>query len=959
MEPRFGADFSRVRIHRDERAAIASRQLNAAAFTVGQHIHFGQGQWQPGSAAGRELIAHELTHTIQQGAASQGTANHIHRSELPAIAVSSPPAVQRLGIGDAWDFFARAAEAIPGFRLLGLALGRNPITQQAVDRTPANLLRAAVELIPGGAFITRALDNHGIIDRVAGWVAQQVGSVGQIAASIRQSIDRFLRSLSWSDIFDLGGVWERARQIVTVPIARITTFVSSLASGILQLIRDAILRPLAGLAQGTRGWDLLCAVLGRNPITGEAVPRTAENLIGGFMRLIGQEEVWQNLQRANAVNRAFAWFQSTLAGVAAFVANLPGLFMNTLRSLTINDLLTLPQTFGRVAGVFAGFAGSFISWGLNQVVGLLEILFSVVAPGVMPYIKKAQAAFVTIIRNPVGFVGNLVRAGKHGFQLFAGNILHHLKTALIQWLVGPLAEAGVYIPRSFHLMEIVKLVLSVLGLTWRNIRSKLVRIIPEPVLAGLERTAGILVTLVRDGPAAAWEQIKAELDELKGQLISQVTEMVSTEVVKAAVIRLVSMLNPAGAVIQAILAIYNTISFFTQRISQIAAVAASFVDSIAAIAAGQVTAAAKRVETTMASTLTVVIGFLARFAGLGNIPARLVAIVQRIRRPIDAGLDKIVAWLGRVLSRLAAGARNLANRALNWWRQRKSFRDNNNQTHNLFFEGEGRQARLMVASTKMEVAQAIALAASKASTNAERAAVSKAEAQKQRAETVIARLQSENANGYSVEDIDKINEVLNQLANAMKEVLPLISGGGIAASSLSVAVGELISFKSRHWIITEINTRNVKYKRLIPTIRVANAEFSSIREFDTSLKSGEIAKIDDKLTKRELYLGGTPSQTSDTGNRVVARMQRMNKYRVPEQQFLNARTGTWHSPAEADMGHVIDAVTWWNSNGRFKGPKAPEVLAFMNDADNYELELSSQNRSRGASSGIRYLPPAA
>lgn len=121
-------------------------------------------------------------------------------------------------------------------------------------------------------------------------------------------------------------------------------------------------------------------------------------------------------------------------------------------------------------------------------------------------------------------------------------------------------------------MEIVKLVLSVLGLTWQNIRSKLVKIIPEPVLVGLEKTAGILVTLVKDGPAAAWEQIKTELTELKDQLVAQVTEMVTTEIVKAAVTA-GFMLNPAGAVIQAIMAIYNTISFI-QKINQIAATVA-------------------------------------------------------------------------------------------------------------------------------------------------------------------------------------------------------------------------------------------------------------------------------------------------------------------------------------------------------------------------------------------------
>jgi hypothetical protein len=57
------------------------------------------------------------------------------------------------------------------------------------------------------------------------------------------------------------------------------------------------------------------------------------------------------------------------------------------------------------------------------------------------------------------------------------------------------------------------------------------------------------------------------------------------------------------------------------------------------------------------------------------------------------------------------------------------------------------------------------------------------------------------------------------------------------------------------------------------------------------------------------------------------------------------------------MGHVIDAVTWWNSNGRLKGPQSPEALRFMNDPDNYEFEPSAENRLRGARLGVRYLPP--
>jgi len=644
MEPRFNADFGNVRIHSDQEAAHLSNRLGARAFAHKNHIYFSRGQYQPGTSQGKQLLAHELTHTIQQGHAVQ-------RSPQVSTA-SSPPQVQRLGLQDALDYFADKAANIPGFTMLTVIIGFNPINQRSVDRSAANILRAMVEMVPGGHMISQALDNHGVFNRVATWAEQQFATLGDIGSDLVSSLDRFLDSLSWTDIFDLGGVWSRAKRIFTAPISRLISFAKNLASEILGFIKDAILKPLAAMAQGTRGYDLLRALLGQDPITGEAVPRTPDTLIGGFMKLIGQEEIWENIKKGNAIQRAWAWFQGTLAGLLGFARSIPQKIIQTLSSLTITDLLTVVGAFRKIGSAFLGIAAEFGSWALGQVVTLLEILFSVVAPGVLPYLKKAKGAFVSILKNPIGFVGNLVRAAKLGFQRFAGNIVKHLKTALIKWLVGPLADAGVYIPKSFSLIEIVKLVLSVLGLTWQNIRTKLVKIIPEPVLAGLEKTAGILVTLVKEGPAAAWKQIKAELNELKGQLIAQVTQMVSIEIVKAAVMKLVSMINPAGAVVQAIIAIYNTISFFIEKARQIAAVVGSFINSIAAIAAGQVNAAANKVEQTLANTLTVVISFLAKFAGIGGIPKKLVGIVKKIRKPIDKGLDKIVAWLGKILKKM-------------------------------------------------------------------------------------------------------------------------------------------------------------------------------------------------------------------------------------------------------------------------------------------------------------------
>ena len=66
FEPRLGQDFSDVRVHSDAAAADSARSLNALAFTAGRDIVFGAGQYAPDSPDGRRLLAHELTHVVQQ-----------------------------------------------------------------------------------------------------------------------------------------------------------------------------------------------------------------------------------------------------------------------------------------------------------------------------------------------------------------------------------------------------------------------------------------------------------------------------------------------------------------------------------------------------------------------------------------------------------------------------------------------------------------------------------------------------------------------------------------------------------------------------------------------------------------------------------------------------------------------------------------------------------------------------
>jgi uncharacterized protein DUF4157 len=94
MEPRFGHDFSEVRIHVGERSAEAAESVDALAFTTGNDVVFGARQYAPGTENGQQLIAHELAHVVQQG-------------DAPAATISSP---QTLSVSDPSDLDERWAD---------------------------------------------------------------------------------------------------------------------------------------------------------------------------------------------------------------------------------------------------------------------------------------------------------------------------------------------------------------------------------------------------------------------------------------------------------------------------------------------------------------------------------------------------------------------------------------------------------------------------------------------------------------------------------------------------------------------------------------------------------------------------------------------------------------------------------------------------------------------------------
>lgn len=661
----FSVDLTPIRVHTDARAQLTVRSLHTRAFAYGHHIFLGPGE-SPGDL---RLMAHEVAHVVQQsrGAVLQHftpSSGDVleHEAERASAAAmrgdkfnvqqrATPRPQGFLGIDidipDPLEWLAGKANSIPGFRMLTIVLGVNPINMSEVDRSAANILRALIEIMPGGSLITQALDNHGIFEKAGAFVEEQINALGLTGSMIKSAVTQFIDTLDLpGDLISPGATWERAKKIFTAPIDQITNTAVNLVTGIIEIIKDAILKPIAALAEGTEGYNLLKGVLGKDPITGDPVDRSAETLLGPLLKMIGLGDVWQKMQESKAIPRAWQWFQTTLSQLIGFVSEIPTLFLTAFKSLTLEDIILVPKAFAKLAAVFGGFLGKFVSWGVDAMFKLLEIVFDVVSPGALGYVKKTGSAMKSIFQNPLPFVGNLVKAAKLGFTNFGANFVTHLKKGLIDWLTGSLQ--GVYIPKALSLVEFGKLALSVLGITWTQIRAKIVKALGpngETIMKGLEGLFNVIVALATGGPAAAWEVIKGYLTGLKDQIVSGIISFVTEAVVTKAIPKLIAMFIPGAGFISAIISIYDTIMVFVNKISKIIQVVTAFINSIVAIAQGNIGAAAAKVESILGGLLSLAINFLAGFAGLGKVADKVMGVVNKVRVTVDKALDTAINFI--------------------------------------------------------------------------------------------------------------------------------------------------------------------------------------------------------------------------------------------------------------------------------------------------------------------------
>lgn len=263
-------------------------------------------------------------------------------------------------------------------------------------------------------------------------------------------------------------------------------------------------------------------------------------------------------------------------------------------------------------------------------------------------LAKAAGAIMKIIKDPIGFLGNLVRAVGAGLNLFITNIAEHLKTGVVSWLLGTAVKAGLELPQKFDMKGIIQLIGSLLGLTWDNIKARVSRKgVPDEAMASVETSVPVAKNIAREGPAGAVKEIQAEAGDLKATILQKLTSYLIPTVIIAGITWILSLLNPASAFIRAVKGIIDIVTFVVNQGSQIVEFVNAVLDAVVAIANGGSAGVPKMVEVALAASVPLLIGFLASLLGIGSLANKVKQVFHAVARPVNRAIDKIVDFIAK------------------------------------------------------------------------------------------------------------------------------------------------------------------------------------------------------------------------------------------------------------------------------------------------------------------------
>jgi hypothetical protein len=571
-----------------------------------------------------------------------GIADRVIALVRSAIAAVAEPLLETPQIKPVWDLAKKV-------------MHYDPLLDRHVEATTVEILGDFLRLI-GKEQALQQMTERGTLQETADWIDTQLATFLSLLGELRT-----LFSDAWAAIqpANLPQILDTLPQLAARAfsfIGRVADFATTVIAKVLELVKKSLLGWLSEYAHRIPGFHLLTVIIGRNPFTGEDVPRTAENLIKGFITLLPNgEATYEQLAQSGVIAEAAAQIETAMSTLGISWELIVSTFRGIWDSLSLEDLLDPIAAFVRIVDRFGEPISrlfEFISVVVKVVVSLILRLMNFPSDLLANIIANIERAVADIQRDPVQFILNMLEALKAGFMGFFDHIGTYLLQGLAAWLFRGLGQLGITIPTDFTLPSILQLVLDVLGLSIETLWTKLGEHIgPERVAmirGAIDHLTGawaFIQDVQQRGLVAIWEWVTDQLSGLWDSLLQMAQDWIQTTIINNVIQKLISMLDPTGimAVVNSFIAFFRAVQSAIDYLREILEIVDKYVSTVAEIAAGNIQPGAQMVEAGLGAAIPVAIGFLANQVGIGDIPEKIVEIIQRLRALVDQALDWLIA----------------------------------------------------------------------------------------------------------------------------------------------------------------------------------------------------------------------------------------------------------------------------------------------------------------------------
>ncbi|MBV5311936.1 MAG: DUF4157 domain-containing protein [Prolixibacteraceae bacterium] len=648
--------------------------------------------------------------------------NIIHGTISDIVNFAKDAATELLEIVKRWlltqlvDFIKEHTTAYP---LLTVILGEDPITGARVEKNGSTILSAILELGGEVGIQQRTqMQETGTFQKAADWIDRGISVFGNLLQTITNNFGLIWSVVSIDALMHPIDKFNEIYNTFAGPVADVLKFMADTAVIILKFIKEVLMVRLSTWARGTRGYFLVTVIIGKDPFTEAIVERNTENIIHGFMSLMeGGEEQFQQMKESGSIARATQRIDAAVERLNMTPAAIVQLFIDLWNSFSINDLIHPIAAFQRIIATFGEPIGRLIAFVVEIVKIVVVVILEIMN---FPFdlinniIAKAMQAIDLIKRDPIGFLKNLLRAIKEGFMQFFENILTHLFNGLKAWFLSEVKDAGIPIPTDFSVMGLIKWLLVVLDITMEKIWKKLEERIGKPKVDKIKKmietaehvasAAGEAYQFMKDVQergfmAVMIDKVKEQLSNVWEMVLDSVKSFVMDQIITKVTTKLLSMLDPTGimAVINSAIALYKAIQSFLKYLREMLQIVNSFVEGTLQIAQGATKKAADFLEGALARGVPIVIGFLANQVGL-NLSERLRDALEMVREKVDKGLTWVIDKLVTLIEKLVSMGKAAVASLVEWWKGKKEFTAADGKHHEIFFQGQGESAVLIIKS---------------------------------------------------------------------------------------------------------------------------------------------------------------------------------------------------------------------------------------------------------------------